>query len=273
MLSLELSCKYGFLMTLQKVGGSNPAFAVMPDQRKHRGPNPEDRKLFAAENIVTICHAVADYSMLLSKGYAPNSSLKLVGDHFVLTKRQRMALMRAACSDAQLAQRQKKQVIAVELKGKPIVIDGYNLLITIESALSGGVIFIGRDRCLRDLSGVHGSYRKVTETIPAVELIAEYLVGLGVSEVRWLFDSPVSNSGRLKTLIRELVRQHNWSWQVELLMNPDTELIAADRIVVTTDSNILDNCRCWLNLCEYIIQGEIDKGSVDIWLADLSIGG
>ena len=80
---------------------------TMPDKRTHRGPHPEDAKLFAVANIPTLRKALADYSMLLTKGYAEKSALKLVGDHFSLTQRQRLALMRSACSDSQLAGRQQ----------------------------------------------------------------------------------------------------------------------------------------------------------------------
>ena len=225
----------------------------MPDKRKHRGPHPEDAKLFAAESIPTLRKALADYSMLLTKGYATNSSLKLVGDHFALTQRQRLAIMRSACSDQQLQIRQSKQIDVSQLKDQPILIDGYNLLITTEAALSSAPIFIGRDGCMRDLAGIHGSYRKVTETIPAIELIAKHLHDLGIASARWLLDSPVSNSGKLKTLIRELAEKNNWPWQIDLLTNPDKELIAAEQTVATSDSNILDNCTRWTNLPPQII--------------------
>jgi hypothetical protein len=67
-------------------------------------------------------------------------------------------------------------------------------LITIEAAMSGGLIFVGRDGCCRDLASIHGTYRKVTETIPAVKLIGRFLQKVGVTEAVWLLDSPVSNS-------------------------------------------------------------------------------
>ena len=50
-------------------------------------------------------------------------------------------------------------------------IDGYNVLTTIEAALAGAVIIAGRDGCYRDMASMHGSYRKVEETSPAIELI------------------------------------------------------------------------------------------------------
>jgi len=65
----------------------------MPDKRMHRGPHPADEKLFAPIAIANIRLALADFSLLLTKGYAEKSALKLVGDRFSLTERQRLAVM------------------------------------------------------------------------------------------------------------------------------------------------------------------------------------
>ncbi len=59
----------------------------MPDKRTHRGPHPADEKLFDAESIGDLRLAVADLSLLLTKGYAQKSALKLVGYRFSLTER------------------------------------------------------------------------------------------------------------------------------------------------------------------------------------------
>ncbi len=252
--------------------------------------------------------ALADFSMLLTKGYADKSSLKLVGDRFSLTQRQRLALMRAACSDQQLQSRLARQVPVGKLAGRPIAIDGYNLLITIEAALSGGLIFKGRDGCFRDLASIHGTYRKVEETIPAIQLIGDFLAQIGIAQPRgedtprgmgfqpmnhrqdadatgnrrqspapakagdtcdtplppvlWLLDSPVSNSGRLKTLLGELARNHGWPWQIRLTISPDAELSRMETIVVTTDSVILDACQRWTNLAAGIIAHKLPRTPV-----------
>ncbi|MHC4438753.1 MAG: DUF434 domain-containing protein [Planctomycetota bacterium] len=238
----------------------------MPDKRSHRGPHPADEKLFAAEAISDLRSALADFSLLLTKGYADKSALKLVGDKFSLTERQRLAVMRCACSDRQLASRSENRIEAKNLAGQSVAVDGYNVLITVEAAMSGGVIFAGRDGCFRDLASIHGTYRKVTETIPAVRMIAEFLQDLGAGKVMWLLDSPVSNSGRLKTLIRELAEQNNWNWEIELLLSPDAELIKTDLIVASSDSVILDGCRRWINLATAIIRQKLPSA----WIIDLS---
>jgi hypothetical protein len=241
----------------------------MPDKRTHRGPHPADEKLFAESEISNLLRAITDFSLLLTKGYAEKSALKLVGDRFSLTERQRMAVMRSACSDEQLASRNQRRIALEDLGNKPIAIDGYNVLITIEAAMSGGVILKGRDGCFRDLASVHGTYRKVTETIPAVELIGQFLQEAGAGKTLWLLDSPVSNSGRLKTLIGELAQKNNWNWQIELLLSPDAELKKTDAVVASSDSVVLDSCRCWINLATEIIKNKLPS----IKVIDLSGAG
>jgi len=234
----------------------------MPDKRTHRGPHPEDARLFAPEAIGALRSAMADYAMLLTKGYAQKSSLKLVGDRFSLTERQRLALMRSACSDEQLASRTRRRIPIEAIAGQRIALDGYNVLITIEAAMSGGVIFKGRDGCFRDLASIHGTYRKVTETIPAVELIGQFLKEIRAAGALWLLDKPVSNSGRLKTLIRDLAKQNDWPWEIELVISPDAALTKGDLIVATSDSAVLDACKNWLNLATEIITQKLPSATI-----------
>ena len=234
----------------------------MPDKREHRGQHPSDVKLFAVEKIPDLRLAVADYSLLLTKGYAEKSALKLVGDRFTLTERQRLAVMRCSCSDQQRPGRKSREIDIGGVSGEPIAIDGYNVLITVEAAMSGGLIFIGRDGSCRDLASVHGTYRKVTETIPAVELIGGFLQQIGADRTLWLLDSPVSNSGRLKALIREIAGKNSWNWQIELVISPDAALIKTDMIVASSDSVVLDACAKWVNLAAEIIKTTIPSAKI-----------
>ena len=132
--------------------------------------------------------------------------------------------------------------------------------------MSKGVIFKGRDGCFRDLASIHGTYRKVSETIPAVELIGQFLKDKSISEALWYLDSPVSNSGRLKTLIGELAAKNNWNWEIELLPSPDFALIKGMLVAASSDSVVLDGCKNWVNLARAIIEAKIP----DAWLLDLS---
>ena len=241
----------------------------MPDTRSHRGPHPEDADILSARHLPALRSAVVDLSHLLSRGYAMNSALKLVGDRFQLTARQRMAVRRCACTDDALRCRIARRKDAADLAGQPVGVDGYNLLITIESALSGGAVIVGRDGCYRDLASVHGTYHNVTETVPAITLIAKYLDSLAVERIDWYLDSPVSNSGRLKALMADVLEDrcpdYRRRWNIKLVNSPDKMLIDYPGVVVSTDSVVLDGCGSWTNLAATMIDGRVRSA----WLIDL----
>ena len=65
----------------------------MPDTRSHRGPDPHDDHAFGPESVPALQAAVSDLSWLLGKGYSVVSALKLVGDRWNLTARQRHGRM------------------------------------------------------------------------------------------------------------------------------------------------------------------------------------
>jgi hypothetical protein len=238
----------------------------VPDRRKHRGPHPEDVRLFSAEIYPRLSLAVDDLCWLLTRGYAPDSSLKIVGDRYGLVARQRVAVARCSCGTTEAQRRRMHEVERGALHGRPIELDGYNILTTIEAALSGGGIFAARDGTYRDMASMHGTYRKVAETLTALDLLGGELARLNITECIMYLDRPVSNSGRLKTLIEDLAADKGWPWRIELAGNPDAILAESQEIVATADSVILDRCRAWYNLARAIVAGHIRQA----WIVDLS---
>ena len=234
----------------------------MPDRRKHRGPHPEDVRLFAPALGPVLRQATADLCWLLSRGYAGKSALKLVGDRYDLVARQRTAVGRCSCSDAQAARRQEHQVGPERLAGRPLRLDGYNVLTTVESALAGGVLLAARDGTYRDMASMHGSYRKVAETLPALEVLGRVTAALEVGQCLWYLDRPVSNSGRLKEIIARVAAAKGWPWRVELVRDPDAPLSETSQIVATADSAILDRCAAWFNLARETIARCVPEAQV-----------
>ena len=234
----------------------------MPDTRNHRGPHPDDLRLFAPDALARLCQATSDLCWLLDRGYAANSSLKLVGDRHGLVARQRIAVGRSACCQSDRSRREEHRLEAPAVVGRPLWLDGYNVLTTIEAALAGGIVLEATDGCYRDMASMHGSYRKVAETEPALEILGETLAELHPSECRWYLDRPVSNSGRLAGIIRQVAAGHDWAWHVELVPDPDPLLAQSDQIVATADSLILDCCRGWFNLARAAIDSRLAQVDV-----------
>jgi hypothetical protein len=239
---------------------------VSPDKRQHRGAHPADKDLFSAGRLEELRRATWELSWLMSRGYAVVAALKLVGDRYGLTARQRLAVARAACSDEQRAKRLARCLPLEAVRGESLIVDGFNLIITVEAAMSGGLLIRARDLCIRDLSSVHGSYRSVEETERAIHLVGEALEGIEPESVRWLLDRPVSNSGRLAQRIREAAMQRGWPWMVEAVFNPDKLIQTSDSVAVTSDSLVLDYARRSVNLNQHLITRYLS----DSWLIDLS---
>jgi hypothetical protein len=156
-------------------------------------------------------------------------------------------------------------LLPTQLQGRELWLDGFNVLTVIESALGGGVILIGRDGCCRDLAGVFSHYHRVEETVPALRAIGEITAQWGVSGCRLWLDSPVFNSGRLKAIIMEVATEAGWSWQVELVTNPDRVLAGAEQVVSSSDHAILDRCQRWVNVARHVIETEVPKA----WVVEL----
>lgn len=234
----------------------------MADTRLHRGAHPEDAGLFAASQWPLLRAASDDLCWLLDRGYALRSSLALVGDRHQLVQRQRIAVARCACSLDQLSRRSAHRVEPATLAGSELWIDGFNLLVTLESALAGGVILLGRDGCCRDMASVHGTYREVAETARAARMLGSTAAGWNVTQCRWLLDRPVGNSGRLKAALEAVAEESSWSWEVAVDFNPDRVLSETPAVVATSDSGVLDRSERWCNIVREIIAVEVKNAFV-----------
>ena len=235
--------------------------------QSHRGPAPKDEKLFGPRLLPALKAATHDLCWLLDHGYALRSAVELVGNRHNLSARQRMAVSRCACSATAATNRQQNQLAPTSMAGRELWVDGYNVVTVLESALAGGVILLGRDGCCRDVAGIHRRYRKVAETIPVLRTIGETVAKWGIPCVRWWLDKPVSNSGRLKSLIIEMAASAGWNVTAELVFNPDRTLWESGHVVATSDSVILDRCHSWLNLTRHIISEHIPAARI----VDLSL--
>jgi hypothetical protein len=238
----------------------------MAHPQAHRGPAPQDDRLFAAGRLPTLRAAAQDLCWLLDRDYASRSALELVGNRHDLTSRQRMALSRYACSRTDVQRRLQRRVEPAQLQRQELWLDGYNVLTVLEGALAGGIVLLGRDGCCRDIAGLHRRYRKVNETLPALGLVGEVTAAWGVSCCRWWLDKPISNSGRLKALILEAAANAGWNMTAELTFSPDHVLAHTDQVIATSDGIVLDRCGRWVNLAHLIITERIPQAR----LVDLS---
>ncbi|MCR4647833.1 MAG: DUF434 domain-containing protein [Lachnospiraceae bacterium] len=216
-----------------------------------RGYVPEDDRNFSKESLTKMRTASRHVLYLINEGYDLKQATTFVGNHFILSERQRLAIARSVSVEEQLNARKNKEKESAE--GSEVWIDGFNAIITAEVLLSDSILFEGMDGTIRDLAALRGTYKIIPETRAAAEMIFDELSEMKVSAVHILLDEPVSNSGRLKTLLAEIGEKYNLKLDIQIIREVDRELYKKEN-VITADAIILDNCISWINLMKRIIK-------------------
>lgn len=211
-----------------------------------RGYIPTDEKEFDDTNLKIIKRAQSDIFMLLERGYSIKSSSTFVGNHYLLSERQRLAIVRATSTSIDIENR-KNKLLNSNFEDKKIHVDGLNLIITLEVSLSESLVLKCMDGTIRDLAGLRGTYKLIDKTDIAIKLIGEQLAKMKIAEVTFYLDSPVSNTGRLKQRIIEILSIYSYEVKVELVNNADV-ILETKACVITSDAIILNKCESWINL-------------------------
>lgn len=218
-----------------------------------RGFDEGDKRWFSSNELIRLIKAKEEIEWLINRDYKIDPVVTFVGDRYQFSIRQRDALKRAVCTEEKNIIRQSKKLSLGNIKEGIINIDGFNLIIAIEVALSGGTLVIGSDGNMRDLAGLRGTYKIIDKTEEALKLIGEFFNKYNAQKIRFYLDSPVSNSGNLKYKIMEYAKIWGIETDVELVKNADVVLEKLDR-VVSSDAVIVDKCISYFNVARGIIE-------------------
>ena len=228
---------------------------MMTESKSRRGYMPSDQKEFV-QQISTLRKAAKDVRYLLEEGYPMKTATTFVGNHYLLSERQRLALARSLTTEGQAEKRRAKELQRSDLTGRTVSIDGFNTIISLEIAFSGSTLLCCMDGTVRDLAGLRGNYRIIDKTTLAIRAIRNELAAARVSGAVVYLDAPVSNSGRLKEKIAEEFEGSGIDLDIQVVCDVDRILMASS-CVVTSDAVILDACESWYNLTVVAIEREI----------------
>ncbi len=222
-----------------------------------RGYVPSDEKEFGENELKKLRKAGEELYYLANRGYQMKMASTFVGNHYLLSERQRLALVRSISPKESIEVRKNKEIKS-NLEGCVVNIDGFNTIITLEIAFSDSLLLKCMDGTIRDLAGLRGTYRLIDKTQLAIEEVGKLLEKKKVKKAVFYLDAPVSNSGRLKELILQCLAEVNFEVQVEIIHNVDTVLETLEN-VVTGDAIILDKCKSWFNLTKVVIEEAIGE--------------
>jgi hypothetical protein len=197
--------------------------------------------------------AVCDLRYLLERGYKRKAAVDYVSNRYRLPTADRNLLLRAVYPRVEAAEHRRKLVGAPDIRGEEVLIDGYNVLITVEALLQGRTLVLCDDGYLRDTSAVYGKYRIDEGTLSALDAILGFLKKYSLHPV-FIFDSQVSRSGELCGLIRERLREHGLPGDARTATQADKTLRRSGRekVISTSDTAVIKNAGRILDIPSHI---------------------
>ncbi len=190
---------------------------------------------------MSIDKASQDLKYLLDRDYKRTTALNLVADRYSLTEKERNLLHRYVFSEKEIRRHRKKLCPLSRMRGKRIVIDGYNVLITVEAVLEGRDIVLGMDGILRDVKGIFSRYKFNKNSKIAIDKILEKLKEFTPGFILFIFDSQVSKSGELAAFVRGRLEEYRLNGDARTSPNADKEIKKLNYITLTSDSIIIEN--------------------------------
>ena len=211
--------------------------------------------------------AAYDLRFLLNRGYRKKGALQFVANKYLLNKDERNYLARSIFPDSISKERQEKIIDISKIEGQFLLVDGYNVLITVESLYNEDYdsIVLCDDGVIRDLNAVFGKYKLNNATEVALNKILALISSYGPSCTCFFYDSPVSFSGKLAGLTKKIMREYNLQGNVCLSKMVDTEIIRLSNlkncIVATGDSVIIDKVDRIIDIPHYIL--DLNKNNLN----------
>lgn len=194
-----------------------------------------------------------DIRYLLARGYPRSAAIRFVCDHYRLSGGERHILARVIVSPDVAASRNKKRRACIGIEGRDVLIDGYNVLISIESMLKGEKLWLGDDGFVRDTRGVFRNYNNTDNTCIAVDQILSFLSECKIRSVNVLFDTQMNKSGQLTRHVHNRLPQYSLNGSAHTSRHVDFDLknagagvvvATADGIVIDAVSEVVDIAAC-----------------------------
>ncbi|MBW1713220.1 MAG: DUF434 domain-containing protein [Deltaproteobacteria bacterium] len=206
--------------------------------------------------------AAQELRFLLARGYPREKCLVLVGDCHALLARDRDILRRAVLAPERAAQRRTKLLEPSALAGRPVGLDGHNVLITLESALAGRILVRGDDGVIRDIARAAKSFKISALTDRALELILHTLKNLEAAEAFFYLDQPVSFSGRLAHKIKGEMAGLGLAGTALAVPLPERQLRPFEGPVASSDGELIEACSEPIDLAGLIIGQKMREAPV-----------
>ncbi|NIQ38765.1 MAG: DUF434 domain-containing protein [Proteobacteria bacterium] len=210
-------------------------------------------------DVASLRKGAEDFRYLLGRGFPRKNCLDLIGNRYGFKKDERELLHRGVFAPEDAARRKEKLFAMEGLEDGNVAVDGYNVIITVESALRWRPLIAADDGLIRDIAGISSAFKIAEVTHKAIHLVMEILSDHRPKRVDFLFDSPISRSGRLASLVADCIGQAGLVGEARAVRVPEKILIGYRGVVATSDSAIIDEVERVVDVAGQVIRTKIPE--------------
>jgi hypothetical protein len=184
--------------------------------------------------------AAADFRFLLARGYPRKAALALVGNRYGLPATARRLLHRGVFAPEVAAARRDRLRLLREVPGRPLALDGHNVLLTLECALRKLPLVAADDGWVRDVGEVSRAFAVSEATDRVLALVADYLADQAAGPLEVFYDAPLSLSGQLARRTREIFAARGLEVRAAAVPVPERHLSDFAGAIATSDTALID---------------------------------
>jgi hypothetical protein len=182
--------------------------------------------------------AVIDYFYLLERGFPGKGALKLVGDRYSLQSELRALLYRGVSATV-ISEHRSNRIIQEPLS--PLIIDGYNVLLTLFNYRLGHFVFISTDSICRDTGSLFGKIRNDILFADCMSLLCDFINQFKNLETIIYLDEPVSNSAIHKKILQSKLKESQITADVKLPHSADKKILMHTQgTIASSDSELIE---------------------------------
>ena len=201
------------------------------------GPDLKEKLLKPARDIRSI----------LRWGYPKFATIRFVADHSQLTVEERHILTRVIMPPDKIVSRIRKKIACNGIRDRDLLLDGYNVLLSVDSLLKKEPMWFCDDGYIRDTRYYFNKTRQAEDIEEALNSVIEFFFEARPKSVTFLLDAQISRSGELAGLIRRKLKEHGISGEARTSKTTDFDLKTEggnpknNIVVATSDGIVIDS--------------------------------
>lgn len=148
-----------------------------------------------------------DIRSILRWGYPKFATIRFVADHSQLSAEERYILTRVIMPPDKVVSRVRKKMACSGIRDRDLLLDGYNVLLSVDSLLKNEPMWFCDDGYIRDTRYYFSKAKQAEDIGEALDLVLEFFSEAHPKSVTFLLDAQISRSGELAGFIRRKLEE------------------------------------------------------------------